>query len=662
MSDPEAPSRRDFLKGGAAVIAGAGLAGQACASLGTGIPHVGPVPKHDVIIIGSGFGATVAARELTRASSPAKTLDILMLERGVFFNSPERPTPYFLQNAPASWQQKWPTPDSSEGLRRAFLPLVHLSRDSRVRGKAGRIPLYRYSRFDEVDVVSAIGVGGGSLIYSNVSLEPHRDAAGEYPILKNWPLTLDAAAFAAARSWMSLMRGAPARVVTTMPVRKGMPLDELKDLGATGYEYMYLPRSNAFRKATQRVSGPWSVMKAWEPLDLELSEHDVTPPGRLANQRACERTGRCFLGCLPGARHTLPFVLHPPPGQPALERLTLRPLSDIRQIRRTDVGTTTGYEVSFHDVISGDEFRVWAPVVILAAGVIGTTEILLRSRDFPQDGTQPLRFSRRLGHGFSTNGDFSGFVRNIPTEVPGPNGRLVDNRVFPTKGPINTSHFSVNYDGMQINVEDAGIPPMFAALARVMVNATGSGGKVSFGRLIREATDPELRTLNEDEMVEDLFWFNCMGDDRTPGRDFFETGGRFSLDSRGRLQLSYPSGSPTKHPLFGAMEKVLDAFANAMGGSYVPFPAWGGTLGPKRLVVTHPLGGCPMGHTSSEGVVDPDGQVFSTESGGTEVHKGLYVMDASVFPGPVAVNPTLAIVAVALKTARAVRAFVGMSP
>ena len=99
-----------------------------------------------------------------------------------------------------------------------------------------------------------------------------------------------------------------------------------------------------------------------------------------------------------------------------------------------------------------------------------------------------------------------------------------------------------------------------------------------------------------------------------------------------------------------------------MGGSYVPFPAWGGTLGPKRLVVTHPLGGCPMGHTSSEGVVDPDGQVFSTESGGTEVHKGLYVMDASVFPGPVAVNPTLTIVAVALKTARAVRAFVGMSP
>jgi choline dehydrogenase-like flavoprotein len=660
MSDnPEGKSRRDFLKTGAAIIAGAGLAEAGCATAGgLGKPFQGPVPRHDVIIIGSGFGAAVAARELTRPNKSGKRLDILMLERGVFFNSPERPVPDFVRASPTSWSQSWPTPDSSDGLRRAFLPLVHLSRDSRVRARPGRVPLYRYSRFEDVDVVSAIGVGGGSLIYSNVTLEPYRDMSGQYPMLKDWPLSLDTAAFDAAKMWMQTRRGGTAAIVTTAPVGKTLQGD-LKDLASKGFEYLYLPRSNAFRKAAARVAGPWTVIKPWEPLQLQLSEHDVTPPNSLAGQRFCERKGRCFLGCLPGVRHTLHKTLFPELTQPK-PQLKIRPLSDIRQIHRTVVQGNNGYEVVFRDVLSGDEFRVWAPVVILAAGVIGSTEILLRSRDLPEKGTQPLPLSNLLGSGFSTNGDFSGFVRGIPTELKDGKGRFVDNRVFPSRGPINTSHFSVISDGMQINVEDAGIPAMFAALTRVMVNATASGGKISFGRLIQAANDPELRTLNEDQMVEDLFWFNCMGDDRTSGKPFTQTGGRFSLDNRGHLQLSYATARPTEHPLFHSVERLLQEFAKQMQGTYVRFPLWGGTLGRRKLVVTHPLGGCPMGRSASEGVVDTEGRVFDSASGGTSVHPGLYVMDGSVLPGPVAVNPSLTIVAVALKTVNSVRSHLGL--
>lgn len=107
MSDHNDSSRRDFLKTGAAIIAGAGLAQEGCPTLDFfGKPHTGPVPRHDVVIIGSGFGATVAARELTRPTTPpSRKLDVLMLERGVFFNSPERPIPDFLKSAPSSWYQ-----------------------------------------------------------------------------------------------------------------------------------------------------------------------------------------------------------------------------------------------------------------------------------------------------------------------------------------------------------------------------------------------------------------------------------------------------------------------------------------------------------------------------------------------------------------------------
>jgi cholesterol oxidase len=101
--------------------------------------------------------------------------------------------------------------------------------------------------------------------------------------------------------------------------------------------------------------------------------------------------------------------------------------------------------------------------------------------------------------------------------------------------------------------------------------------------------------------------------------------------------------------------------ATAMNGNYVRFPFWGkgkildNSLTPERKFVTvHPLGGCVMGGNSSNGVVNTDGQVYNTVAGANTVHDGLYIADGSVMPGPLAVNPTLSIVAMALKIAAAI--------
>src|SRR5262245_35632216 len=103
-----------------------------------------------------------------------------------------------------------------------------------------------------------------------------------------------------------------------------------------------------------------------------------------------------MLGCLPAARHTLnktlvKFVFS------KNSQVTLSPESEVRTIKR--VGDA--YEVTYIDR-RGDANRepptktVRAPQVFLAAGVLGTTEILLRSQ---QAG---LALSDRLGTGFST--------------------------------------------------------------------------------------------------------------------------------------------------------------------------------------------------------------------------------------------------------------------
>jgi len=52
----------------------------------------------------------------------------------------------------------------------------------------------------------------------------------------------------------------------------------------------------------------------------------------------------------------------------------------------------------------------------------------------------------------------------------------------------------------------------------------------------------------------------------------------------------------------------------------------------KDLVTPHPLGGCNMGVTPADGVVDHRGEVFG--------YRNLYVVDGAIIPRPLGVNPS----------------------
>src|SRR5262249_60453044 len=106
-------------------------------------PVAGLPGPDEVVVIGSGFGAMVAATQLA-----GKVSSVLMLERGVFFTSPERPVPPFFGNLPTDkklWTtddfQYWATPDNDDGLRGEFLKLVRLHRGGDYFANQHRVPL-----------------------------------------------------------------------------------------------------------------------------------------------------------------------------------------------------------------------------------------------------------------------------------------------------------------------------------------------------------------------------------------------------------------------------------------------------------------------------------------------------------------------------------------
>ncbi len=623
----------------------------------------------DAIVIGTGFGATVAVTALR-----AKGKRVLMLERGLWFFTPERPIPPYVQNTKQPVQY-WPRPDHRDGLTDLFAMARTNLEPHWLRRLANwvhrlfsheieRQPLYRYNIFPQIDIVTASGVGGGSLIYSNVSIEPYYDGS-RYPVMERWPDPLKPAHYDAARTWMTNYRGPAHKVVTKFPLPKQFrdtmranpadPSFEPDKLPGT-FDSLYLRKSFALKHAVDNMTGPWKAKmdpRGWEGLHLQVNEpEDDLKAYDYANRPICERQGRCLLGCLPAARHTLNKTL--------LTKLNLgndpgfqvRPLAEVDYIRA--LPNDAGYEVVYRDVADESQHSVSAPQVILAAGCLGSSEILLRS------ASKGLQVSNKIGSLFSSNGDFAGFAVNIAPALK-KNGVVIPNPVWPayaTRGPINTAHVMFHDGKLHFTIEDSAIPAMLAPGLRLALDILDKGTKhphfkkvsgIWTGRALNDLLplipDPEkaVRFETEHEMLMDVFFFNTMATDGAKGQ--------FGLNDDGRLTLNFPDDALANDPVFQKTEEIMKAMAQAMGGEFKTSFLWDGFT-KRRIITVHPLGGCPMGNSSSEGVVDKNGQVFKTASGGQDVHRGLFVMDASIIPGALAVNPTLTIVAQCLRIAQ----------
>jgi cholesterol oxidase len=584
----------------------------------------------DAIVIGTGFGGTVAATRLAQ-----KGKKVLILERGTWWVTPAK-----IGKAPASkfkkipdWAkeqtpkhpvQYWSRPNHRQGMLDFF---------AAVRSGVNKDGLYQYSMFRQADILTASGVGGGSLIYSNVTVRPHPE------VLQALMLNLTDADYQAAYKWMEDHRGRLNHIVTKIP----LPGRDVTNL--TTDDYLYLDRARVLRDAAAAAGPKLGIQLPWKPLDLSLIEYDPHRPdgGDAAKVGTfCQREGRCILGCLPSARHTFSKTLYQKVLADPTKGVSLSPLAEVRDIKQIP----GGYEVNYRDHRDDNKKTVSAPMVFLCAGTLGTTEILLRSRD--RGG---LKLTDVLGTHFSTNGDFGAFV--VGTSKP----------VHASVGPINTCQVSAKMGNLHIKVEDSAVPEMFAAVTSTMLNVLDNAARREvFKARMKSAflglNIPDLRDFfptlpdtydpdsyqTEREMVSNIFFFNVMGQD--------DASGKFTLKND-RLDLDWDK-KIGETPIFQHIEKLLQALAAEMGGRYTPFPLWKG-LGNKKLIVTHPLGGAIMAPTSFDGVVDELGRVFDGNKprGSKDVYPGLFVVDGASIPGALATNPSLTIAAQALKAVTA---------
>jgi cholesterol oxidase len=254
-------------------------------------------PAHDVVVVGSGFGGSVAALRLAE-----KGHDVAVLEAGRRFDPHELPR--------TSWNV----------------------RDYLWAPRLGCRGIQRITLLRDVLVLSGAGVGGGSLVYANVLYEPPAEALGD----PEWAEEL--------APWYDQAR---------------------RMLGVTLF-----PGHTAADEVMRSVARRLGVEGTFEhtPVGVHFGPDGVDPyfGGAGPLRAGCDLRGACMTGCRRGAKNSLDrnYLW-------LAERAGARihPLTEVRRLRRESGAWLL--ETSRGDLRARE--------VVLAAGVLGTLRILLRS-------------------------------------------------------------------------------------------------------------------------------------------------------------------------------------------------------------------------------------------------------------------------------------------
>jgi cholesterol oxidase len=508
--------------------------------------------SYDAVVVGSGFGGGITACRLAIAG-----WRVCVLERGRRFG----PDDFISEpiQAPTLLWHHWLNPGGIFDLR----------------------------MFKDIVVLTAAGVGGGSLVYANVQLraQPEVFASG-------WPAGVDRANLDPYYE----------RVESVLePVAVPDRID--------------VPRSRAFR-AMAAAAG-----KASEALPIAVHfDGERTNPFSGVPQGACTCTARCDIGCPKRAKNTIDLTYL---ARAEREGAHVRPHCEVRRLHPPSVQGGP-WRVDFRGLGDTDDGSVEAPVLVLCAGTLGSTRLLLRNR------RRLPRLSPALGTHFSGNGDALGAAFN-----PSRAGVTDAHTDF---GPVMTTRIDY-WDPHRFMVADGALPPKFTFLIKILRGEAALVGwrkhlllrlkwlAVQLGFSDRLVTPRTVKLDLDDDPISNSLVFLMLGQDAADGRmRLTRVFRQFDVqwDGRGSARL------------FEAMKRTTTELGEAAEAE--PFFALGAGPFGKDITV-HPLGGCPMADDPAAGVVDPYGRVHG--------YPGLLVSDGSIVPTAVGVNPSETIAALA---------------
>jgi cholesterol oxidase len=529
------------------------------------------MPDTNAIVIGSGFGGAVTGWRLTEAG-----YKVMILERGrhwTYDRTDTKLTPYpRVGDDIGRWIWDHSCPERLHGWI-----------DFRV--------------FPKMTVVQGAGVGGGSLIYANVSVRAPRSS-----FATGWPAGFD---------WCNELEPHYQTVGEMLNVME-VPVNQ------------WSGRTWLLKEAAEKLGQPdrfkpleLAVYFGDQPLDWKKEPVEPDNPQFRENkykvkQAPCYHRGQCDIGCPVNARNTLDTNYL----AAAREKgASIRPLHLVSHIEPTD----GGYRVHYRNLENSRAGSLTAEIVILAAGSLGSTELLLRSRDVTR--TLP-RVSARLGRGWSSNGDFLTPAYYSHRDVYPSTGVTISSVIDFLDGSRNGQHFWV---------QDGGLPDLLASTLKALGSQAPRWLRaihlLDFLKVFLARSDPAHHVMP---------WF-AQGVDASNGTLRLKR--CCWLFGPKRLHLDWDTRK--SQPLFDEILRTHKELAELTGGR--PEPSLAYTLF-GDLITPHPLGGCNMGTTEADGVVDEAGQVFN--------YPNLYVADGAVIPRAIGVNPSRTIAAVAERTAR----------
>jgi cholesterol oxidase len=531
---------------------------------------------YEVVVVGSGYGGAITASRLARAGR-----QVCLLERGKELQPGEYPD----TGPEALAEMQFDFPHQHVGLRTG---------------------LYDFRVNDDLNVFLGCGLGGTSLVNANVSLRADPRVFAD----PRWPEALRA-------DLGTLMEDGYRRAEEML---KPMPLPD---------SMAGLKKLQALADSSTALPGRFNRV----PINVTFTDH-VNHVG--VAQQACTRCGDCVSGCNYAAKNTILMNYLPDARNHGAEIFTR---VAVRFLQRRDDRWLVHYQLldTGQELFDAPPLVVSADIVVLAAGALGSTEILLRSAE------NGLPLSDRIGERLTGNGDVIAFSYNSDQEVNGIGwGHRTDGEIRPVgpciTGIIDNREQSDLEQGMVI--EEGSLPgalanylPLsFAAVARASGIDTDPGLQDRIQELQREQESLVFGPYRG--AVRNTQTYLVMSHDDGNGRAVLEGD---------RLRICWPHVGA--QPVFERISEALQRATGPLGGTYLTSPIWNKLLG-ERLITVHPLGGCAMAEDAEHGVVNNKGQAFAGTVG-SAVHEGLYVSDGSVIPRPLGVNPLLTISALA---------------
>lgn len=350
----------------------------------------------------------------------------------------------------------------------------------------------------------------------------------------------------------------------------------------------------------------------------------VRPPLGI-DWKTCQLIAECEFGCPTGAKRTLDRTYLARARALGAELRTETRAIGIEPVR-------DAYRVTVASVPERRRSVLRARRVVLAAGTLGTAELLLRARD--QHRTLPA-LSARLGERFSGNGDFIGLIVETADALD------------PWRGPDVTGVLRA-FDA------DPGITIAAPTFALPMMAALAGSARLDpapmrpLGGLLWRVADDLVHLLMGNEVGRRLLrTAAARAPDQAATEAARHTTAVFAIgrdSGSGRLLLRRRRGAPrldlewdyaaTDGHLVARQQRLLEELAGAYGGRFIASPMWALA---GRTGTVHPLGGAIMGANPEEGVVSAAGEVHG--------YPGLFVTDAAAIPTSVGFHPVLTIAA-----------------